>query len=811
MTLKSTTLILALLALTAGAASALTYTSVPGGGNWNESATWSPAGVPSAGDDAIVASNVVITADHTCLNLTVEAGATLTNNFSHRTLAVSGDVVNDGTITDTNYQIRLHVAGDLTNRGTLAIWRVRFTGAGLPHTLTHEGAGDLMSDNLELEAGTGPLTLQGGLNTGATINLNGGQLICAPGADVIMTAGQIQDGAVDAAGNAFDLTDGVFFWNVTLADPVLRGHARVYSGCIMTGTVVNEGVLENRAFTHVDLVVDGDLENHGTVTSSNYLLKIDISGDILNQGVWDNNRVTFTGAGAAHALTSSGGTTFVPQLIQLEAGTGVLTLTTPTTFSSEVDLNAGRIVCAPGADLTLLSGFVQDGELDAAGNAVDAVDGVYLWNLLVEDPVLRGVVQLYSGVTLAGTVVVEGELKNRDFTHADAVVDGDLENRGAITSTNYTLDLDITGDVFNDGVWTNNTVRFTGAGTPHAYTQTAGKSIAPNRLELAADTGPLSVDSPMTVGGIFDLNGGQVNCAPGADITLLSGYMQEGGLDAAGNDLTLTEGVYLWNLQVDDPVLRGTVEVYSGVTMTGAVVVQDTLRNRDFTHADLVIAGDLTNHGLITSTNWTLELFISGNAHNAGVWENYRTHFDGTDDQFILVDDAHPLGDDAVFVSHLSGGSYQWTQSSVPVQGATAATWIAGPLDESSYGQYRCTDGTGGQSRWIHVSPYFDTTAAPEAPAAAAVFALERNRPNPFNPKTEIAFSLPEAGRVDLAVYDLKGRRVRTLIDGVRGAGRHVAEWSGNDDADRQVSAGVYFGVLRSPQGVLTRKLTLLP
>lgn len=811
MTLKSTTLILALLALTAGAASALTYTSVPAGGDWNDSATWSPAGVPGAGDDAIVASDVIITTDHTCRNLTVEAGANLTNFFSHRTLTVTGDVVNEGAITDSNYTITMHVAGDVTNRATLAIERVRFTGAGVPHTLTHEGAGDLMSDNLELEAGTGPLTLQGDLTTGAVIDLGGGQLVCAPGTDVTMTAGRVQDGGVDAAGNAFDLIDGVYFWNVTLADPVLRGHVRVYAGCTLTGTVVNEGVLENRVFNHVDIVVDGDLENHGTVTSTNYRLRINITGDILNQGVWDNYQVTFTGAGASHALTSGGGTTFVPDIIWLEAGTGTLTLASPTTFDSLVDLNGGRIVCAPGADLTLLSGRVEDGELDAAGNAVDAVDGVFLWNLLVQDPVFRGVVQLHSGVTLAGTVVVEGELKNRDFTHASAVVDGDLENRGVITSSNYHLNLDITGNVFNDGVWTNNTVRFTGAGTPHTYTQTAGKSIAPNRLELEAGTGPLAVDSPMTMGGVVDLNGGQVNCAPGADITLLSDYMHEGGLDAAGNDLTLTEGVFLWNLQVDDPVLRGTVEVHSGVTMTGAVVVQDTLRNRAFNHADLVIAGDLTNHGLITSSNYRLQLFISGNAHNAGVWENYRTHFDGTDDQFILVDDAHPLGDDAVFVSHLTGGSYQWTQSSVPVQGATSATWIAGPLDESSYGQYRCSDGTGAQSRWIHVSPYFDTTAAPEAPAAAAVFALERNRPNPFNPKTEIAFSLPEAGRVDLAVYDLKGRRVRTLIDGVRGAGRHVAEWSGNDDADRQVSAGVYFGVLRSPQGVLTRKLTLLP
>jgi len=809
MTKTTQALFILLLTLAAGAASAITYISEPAGGDWNDAATWNPVGVPASGDDVIVASEVQLTADATCRDLTVQAGAWLHNNTTHRMLTVERDLVNDGEITDSNWTIQIFVAGDLTNSDVLAVNLVRFTGAGTPHTLTHTGAGTLMCDRLELDAGTGPVSLVGPLTTGADIDLNAGQMLCTAGADITLTGGVFEDGALDAAGRTLDLADGVYFWNVTVADPVFTGWPRVFSGCTFTGTVINHGVFQNRASTHADLVVDGDFENHGTVTSSNWTLDMDISGDVVNQGLWSNNLVRFTGAGLPHVLTSGGGTSFLPNSLDLEAGTGDLTLATPTTLGAQIDLNGGSLVCAPGSDLTILSGPVEDGVLDAAGNAVDVTSGVYLWNLQVIDPVFRGVVQTFAGVVLSGTVVVEGELTNRPSTHSDVIVDGDLINHGNIWSTNWTLDLDITGDAFNDGLWTSNTVRFTGVGAPHAISQTAGKSMVLTRFELEAASGPLNVQSPLTVGGIVDFNGGQVNCVPGADLTFLSDYVQAGSLDLAGNDLRLNSGTFLWSLQVDDPVLRGDVSVFAGVTMTGTVVVQDTLRNRANTHDDLIIDGDLINNGLITSSNYTLELFISGDAVNNGVWENYRTHFNGTDDQFILVDDAHPLGAEAVFVSHLNSSGYQWFNGSVGVPGATATTWNAGLLDASAHGQYRCTASGGATSRWLFVSPHFDTTDAPET--SPRPYALEGNSPNPFNPKTAIAFSLPEASRVELAIHDLRGRRVRTLVRGQLGAGRHMVDWTGTDDADRQVAAGVYFSVLRSTQGTLTRKLTLLP
>jgi len=81
-------------------------------------------------------------------------------------------------------------------------------------------------------------------------------------------------------------------------------------------------------------------------------------------------------------------------------------------------------------------------------------------------------------------------------------------------------------------------------------------------------------------------------------------------------------------------------------------------------------------------------------------------------------------------------------------------------------------------------------TGAPPAPGGLR---LHRPRPNPFNPRTAIAFELPRTGPVSLVAYDPRGRRVARIVDGVLAAGRHRVVWSGRDASGRPVASGVYF------------------
>jgi hypothetical protein len=93
------------------------------------------------------------------------------------------------------------------------------------------------------------------------------------------------------------------------------------------------------------------------------------------------------------------------------------------------------------------------------------------------------------------------------------------------------------------------------------------------------------------------------------------------------------------------------------------------------------------------------------------------------------------------------------------------------------------------------------------APVALAV----RNYPNPFNPQTTITYELPAAGEVQLGIYDLRGRTVRTLVDGASmPVGRHDVVWNGRNDAGRQVATGVYFCRVRTESGTAVHRLTLV-
>ena len=89
-------------------------------------------------------------------------------------------------------------------------------------------------------------------------------------------------------------------------------------------------------------------------------------------------------------------------------------------------------------------------------------------------------------------------------------------------------------------------------------------------------------------------------------------------------------------------------------------------------------------------------------------------------------------------------------------------------------------------------------------------FALHRNRPNPFNPATQITFDLAAPGPTTLTIYDVSGKRVRRLLTGVRTAGTHHILWNGTNDTGRAVASGVYLCVLQSSGQRATQRMILL-
>jgi pimeloyl-ACP methyl ester carboxylesterase len=99
-------------------------------------------------------------------------------------------------------------------------------------------------------------------------------------------------------------------------------------------------------------------------------------------------------------------------------------------------------------------------------------------------------------------------------------------------------------------------------------------------------------------------------------------------------------------------------------------------------------------------------------------------------------------------------------------------------------------------------------TAAPATPAAPPV--TVQVHPNPFNPTTTVRVTVAAGGPVDVAVHDLRGRRVRTLAAGHLASGVHELRWDGRDHGGQAVATGVYLVRVRGAGGLATARMALV-
>ncbi|MFC1512344.1 FlgD immunoglobulin-like domain containing protein [Candidatus Latescibacterota bacterium] len=102
-----------------------------------------------------------------------------------------------------------------------------------------------------------------------------------------------------------------------------------------------------------------------------------------------------------------------------------------------------------------------------------------------------------------------------------------------------------------------------------------------------------------------------------------------------------------------------------------------------------------------------------------------------------------------------------------------------------------------------------NTPTAVESDTPAA-FPTLASYPNPFNPSTTISFTLPKAGYTELAVYNLAGQKIRTLVAGELSTGAHEVVWDGRDDSGNPVSSGIFVSRLVTGDNVVTNRMTLV-
>jgi M6 family metalloprotease-like protein len=170
-----------------------------------------------------------------------------------------------------------------------------------------------------------------------------------------------------------------------------------------------------------------------------------------------------------------------------------------------------------------------------------------------------------------------------------------------------------------------------------------------------------------------------------------------------------------------------------------------------------------------------------------------------------LVFDVYGLEpDEALFVSRADRAAGPWTRLPIEAErsGERGYRFVDAAVESGRIYHYRLEVSTdAGETRELYRG---------EAEIPSGRFALEPCVPNPFNPSTAIRFVLPERANVNLAVYDVSGRLVRTLASETLPAGRHERVWDGRDDAGARAGSGVYLCRLDAGSKVASVKVLLL-
>ncbi|MCP4568281.1 MAG: S8 family serine peptidase [FCB group bacterium] len=190
--------------------------------------------------------------------------------------------------------------------------------------------------------------------------------------------------------------------------------------------------------------------------------------------------------------------------------------------------------------------------------------------------------------------------------------------------------------------------------------------------------------------------------------------------------------------------------------------------------------------------------------------------------QTITWDASDNVGLVQSVIEYSTDGGSNWTEiGNVPGNPGEFDWVVTGPPSSTCRVQVTGYDAVGGSGSDMSdedfCPPYKRQTGDRGSGLAVAgegalpdIFALYQNRPNPFNPATEINFSLPRASEATVTIYNITGQVVATPISEMLDAGYHTVVWDGKNADGRSVASGIYFYRLQAEEFVQTRKMMLV-
>ncbi len=537
-----------------------TISSVPGGGNWSDVATWTEGRLPNAADLVSIRGTVTLDINTTVSGLTVAAGATLQQGGSSRILEVTDRTVNHGALSGA--WLNLRAFGDVINNG---VWTADLVLDG-PASRSITGAvpidGEVeLRDSFEITEDAlfnGPLDLNF-----FTLTLN---------APTTVTVGGVESTGTILGGGTLGLTGSI----EVEANAHIVGNVLVQPGTF----------IQNREDYARTLSVEGDFTNLGTIQNhaGGGSLTLEVGGSIVNEGPWIAD-LDFIG----NAPRSITGEVPIGGRVELRDS---FEITEDALFTGLLDLNFFTLTL--NAPTTVTFGGVESTGTIVGGGTLG----------------LTGAIDMEAGAYVAGNVRIQPGtlLQNREDYARTFSVEGDFTNLGTIQNHpgGGSLTIEVGGSILNEGPWTAD-LDFIGT-DPRSVTgavSIAGRVELRDSFEITEDalfTGPLdlnfftlTLDAPTTVtfGGVEStgtiIGGGTLGLTGAIDMQ--SGATVDGNVLVQPGTLLRNRENYTRTLSVEGNFTNyGTIQDHPG---GGSLMIE--------------VGGSIVNEG-----PWTADLDMIG-------------------------------------------------------------------------------------------------------------------------------------------------------------------------------------------------------
>jgi len=157
--------------------------------------------------------------------------------------------------------------------------------------------------------------------------------------------------------------------------------------------------------------------------------------------------------------------------------------------------------------------------------------------------------------------------------------------------------------------------------------------------------------------------------------------------------------------------------------------------------------------------------------------------------------------------------AFTQTQLGSDIDGEAAGDWSGNSVSMNSAGDRVAigamyNDGTASDAG--HVRVYSLTELFIDNRMMPTEYAIHQNYPNPFNPVTTLRYDLPEDAMVNITIYDMMGRVVKTMVNSQQNAGFKSVRWNATNDKGSPVSAGLYLYTIQAGEFRQTKKMVLL-